>query len=142
MAGWFSDFSWVDSLLVTNLAIFLSGVSTFVLPFCTSYGSFVFVALMFGFFVAAYISLTSIVLVDLLGLDNLTSAFGLLVLYRGVSSMVGPPVAGAVFDATQSYDSSFFMAGGFLICASLISFAAQILQRRKTSSRRDHEQQK
>ena len=84
LAGWFSDFSWVDSLIVTNLAIFLSGVSVFVLPFCTSYGMFVFVALMFGFFVAAYISLTSIVLVDLLGLDNLTSAFGLLVLYRSV----------------------------------------------------------
>ncbi len=131
VAGWFSDFAWVDSLLVTNLAILLSGLSTIVLPFCSTYGTFVFVALMFGFFVAAYISLTSIVLVDLLGLDNLTSAFGLLVLYRGVSSMVGPPVAGAVYDATQSYDSSFFMAGGFLVLASLVSFAAQILQRRK-----------
>ena len=67
LAGWFSDFSWVNSLLVTNIAIFLSGVSVFVLPLCNSYGLFVFVALMFGFFVAAYISLTSIVLVDLLG---------------------------------------------------------------------------
>ena len=45
--------------------------------------AFVTIALLFGFFVAAYISLTSIILVDLLGLDNLTSAFGLLVLYRG-----------------------------------------------------------
>ena len=134
LAGWLSDFSWVDSLIVTNLAIFLSGVSVFVLPFCNSYGLFVFVALMFGFFVAAYISLTSIVLVDLLGLDNLTSAFGLLVLYRGISSMVGPPVAGAVYDATKSYDISFYMAGGFLILASLISFAAQILQKKKQAS--------
>ena len=80
---------------------------------------------------AAYISLTSIVLVDLLGLDNLTSAFGLLVLYRGVSSMVGPPVAGAVYDATQSYDISFYMAGGFLVVASLISFGAQILHKKR-----------
>jgi MCP family monocarboxylic acid transporter-like MFS transporter 14 len=130
-AGWLSDFSWVDSLLVTNFAILFSGLSTIILPFCTNYASFVTIALLFGFCVAAYISLTSIVLVDLLGLDNLTSAFGLLVLFRGVSSMVGPPVAGAVFDATQSYDFSFFMAGGFLIAASLISFSAQILQRRK-----------
>jgi len=118
-------------LLVTNLAIFFSGVSTLVLPFCTSYGAFATIALLFGFFVAAYISLTSIVLVDLLGLDNLTSAFGLLVLFRGVSSMVGPPVAGAVYDATQSYDVSFYLAGGFLILASLVSFGAQILQTRR-----------
>merc|ERR1719447_1444707 len=119
---------------MTNTAIILSAITVAVLPFCNSYPVFVFVALMFGFFVAAYISLTSIVLVDLLGLDNLTSAFGLLVLYRGVSSMVGPPVAGAVYDATQSYDISFYMAGGFLILASLISFAAQILQKKKKVS--------
>ena len=137
VAGWFSDFTWVDSLLVTNLAILFSGVSTLVLPLCTSYGAFVTIALLFGFFVAAYISLTSIILVDLLGLDNLTSAFGLLVLYRGVSSMVGPPVAGAVYDATKSYDISFYMAGGFLVVASLISFAAQALQRKKQNKAKE-----
>ena len=48
--------------------------------------------------------------------------------------MVWPPVAGAVYDATQSYDISFYMAGGFLILASLISFAAQILQKKKKVS--------
>ena len=45
--------------------------------------------------------------------------------------MIGPPVAGAVYDATETYDVPFFMAGGFLILASLISFAAQFLQRRQ-----------
>ncbi|CAB4055969.1 unnamed protein product [Lepeophtheirus salmonis] len=53
LAGWFSDFEFVNSLVVTNIALFLT--------------------LLFGFFVAAYVSLTSIVLVDLMGLDNLTS---------------------------------------------------------------------
>ena len=66
---------------------------------------------------------------DLLGLDNLTSAFGLLTFFRGVTSIVGPPLAGFVFDATQSYDISFFMAGRSLFVASLISFGAQIVQR-------------
>ena len=36
----------------------------------------------------------SIVLVDLLGLDKLTSAFGLLTMFRGAASIVGPPIAG------------------------------------------------
>lgn len=137
MVGWFSDFPWVNSLFVTNMAILLSGVSVLCMPFCTTYTSFIVVALLFGLFVAAYISLTSIVLVDLLGLDNLTSAFGLLVLFRGVASMVGPPVAGSVYDATQNYDAAFFMAGGFLVISSLISFGAElklICQNRKTDS--------
>jgi len=109
-AGWFSDFAWVNPLFVTNVAIFLSGICTMAMPLCPDYYTFVAVALAFGLFVAAYISLTSIVLVELLGLDNLTSAFGILILVRGVFCMVGSPVAGSVFDQTQRYDISFYMS--------------------------------
>lgn len=41
------------------------------------------------FFLAGYMSLTSIILVDLLGLDQLTNAFGLLILFRGAAAVVG-----------------------------------------------------
>ena len=76
-------------------------------------------------------------------MDNLTSAFGLLCMYRGFSSIIGTPVAGAVYDATQSYDVSFYMAGGFLILASLISFGAQLLKRKKQkSTKSDHDMKK
>ena len=58
-----------------------------------------------------------------------TSAFGLLVLFRGASSMLGTPVAGSVYDATQSYNFSFFISGGFLIAAAVVSEMADILYR-------------
>jgi len=132
LSGWVSDFAWVNSLVVTNIAIILSALCVFVFPFCSSYASFVTVALLFGFFVAAYISLTSIVLVDLLGLDNLTSAFGLLTLFRGTSSMIGPPINGWIFEATSSYDFSFFVSGGFLMVAGLISCLVDVLKRRRS----------
>ena len=131
VAGCISDLSWINSLLVTNLALLFGGVSISILPFCTSYEAFVVITILFGFFAAAYISLTSIILVDLLGLDNLTSAFGLLSLFKGVSSVMGSPIAGAVFDATGNYDISFYMAGSFLVGASLVSFSAQALQMKK-----------
>ena len=73
-------------------------------------------------------------------MDNLTSAFGLLCLYRGLSSIIGTPLAGSVYDATQSYDVSFYMAGGFLILASLFSIGAQLLQKKKQkSAKMDHD---
>jgi hypothetical protein len=43
---------------------------------------------------ATWISLTSIILCDLLGLQNLTNAFGLLTMTRGFASIAGPPIAG------------------------------------------------
>ena len=69
-------------------------------------------------------------LVDLLGLENLTSAFGMLSLFRGVTTFMGPPLAGAIFDATENYDISFYVAGGSFVLASLISFGAQLMHRK------------
>ena len=48
----------------------------------------------FGITSGAYVGLTSVVLVDLLGLDNLTNAFGLLLLFQGIASVIGPPFIG------------------------------------------------
>ena len=45
-----------------------------------------------------------IVLVDLLGIDSLTSTFGLLVLFRGIASILGPPLGGLVYELTNRED--------------------------------------
>ena len=50
----------------------------------------------FGITSGAYVGLTSVVLVDLLGLDNLTNAFGLLLLFQGIASVIGPPFIGKI----------------------------------------------
>lgn len=56
---------------------------------------YISIMLYYTFFIsAAYISLTAIVLVDYMGLPNLTNAFGLIILFRGLSSMAGSPLAG------------------------------------------------
>jgi len=78
---------------------------------------------------AGYISLTSIILVDLLGLDKLTNAFGLLILFRGAAAIVGSPLAGIVYDATQSYSIPFFMAGFFFLMSTVTSFMAPAMKR-------------
>ena len=46
------------------------------------------------YFIGVYVGLTSIVLVDLLGLDKLTNSFGLLLMFQGVATLIGPPIAG------------------------------------------------
>ena len=131
LSGWISDFYWVDSLFVVNGSLILSSICVFVFPFITSYTGFIILGILFGLFIAAYIALTSIVLVDICGIENLTSAFGLLTVFRGAASIVGPPLAGAVFEATQSYSVSFYLAGSFLMVAAVFSILADILRRRE-----------
>jgi len=134
VSGWLSDFAFVDSLFVVNCSLVLSAICVFLFPFVNSYAMLLTVGALFGLAIAAYISLTSIVLVDLLGLDKLTSAFGLLTMFRGAASIVGPPIAGAVFEATQSLNISFFLAGSFLLAAGFASMLADVVRRCQTSN--------
>ncbi|XP_063534459.1 monocarboxylate transporter 12 isoform X6 [Cydia strobilella] len=128
--GWVADFPWMDSLLLNNVCLVIATISVAATPFCASYGSYVAVAIFFGIAISGYISLTSIILVDLLGLDKLTNAFGLLILFRGAAAIVGSPLAGAVYDATRNYDASFYMAAAFFLAATLTSFAAPLFRRK------------
>ncbi|XP_064470624.1 uncharacterized protein LOC135385315 isoform X2 [Ornithodoros turicata] len=120
--GWLSDFPQVNCLLLNNLSLCLSGVAVVALPFCHSYAAIVTTCIIFGLIVAAYILLTSIILVELFGLDNLTNSFGLLSLCRGAACMVGPPLAGSIFDRTGSYDVPFFFSGSLMIVSGIMSF--------------------
>lgn len=62
-------------------------------------------------FVGTYVSLTSVVLVDLLGLEKLTNAFGLILLFQGVASILGPLIVGMSYDLSNGYDIGFFIVG-------------------------------
>lgn len=45
-------------------------------------------------FLACFAALRSIITIELLGLDRLTDAFGLLLLIQGIATMTGAPTAG------------------------------------------------
>ncbi len=46
------------------------------------------------FLSAAFVSLRSIIMVDLLGLAQLTNAFGMVTMCQGLSGFIGAPIAG------------------------------------------------
>ncbi|XP_023029539.1 monocarboxylate transporter 5 isoform X2 [Leptinotarsa decemlineata] len=127
--GYFADFPQVNALFVNNICLIISTISVTLTPLCNTYELYVVIAIFFGIAVSGYISLTSIILVDLLGLDKLTNAFGLLILFRGAAAILGSPIAGALIDATGSYDVAFYVAGGLFAISAVTSFMAPLLKR-------------
>ncbi|XP_050297027.1 monocarboxylate transporter 3 isoform X2 [Anthonomus grandis grandis] len=127
--GYFADFPQVNALLVNNICLVISTVAVAATPLCHTYAAYVTMAVAFGIAVSGYISLTSIILVDLLGLDKLTNAFGLLILFRGAAAIIGSPMAGAIYDSTKSYDVSFYVAGGLFAVSAFTSFLAPYMKR-------------
>ncbi|ROT67440.1 putative monocarboxylate transporter 5 [Penaeus vannamei] len=101
---------------------FCTSIGFNALIFSLCYASQIFYAIVFGSMSGAYVGLTSVVLVDLLGMERLTNAFGLLLMFQGIASVLGPPMCGALFDLTGSYDYSFLLAGSMIAVSGLMLF--------------------
>ena len=52
-------------------------------------------------------------------------------LLQGIGSIIGAPMVGAIYVAVGSFDIGFYIAGAIFVAASLCSFAAQAIHRRK-----------
>uniref|UniRef100_A0A915DW67 Major facilitator superfamily (MFS) profile domain-containing protein n=1 Tax=Ditylenchus dipsaci TaxID=166011 RepID=A0A915DW67_9BILA len=131
--GWVADRQWVTALAINNWSLVFCGVLTCICPMLPNYFWLCIYSILFGFAVSAYICLTSIVLSDLLGVERLTNSFGLLVVSRGVASLLGTPLAGIVYDATNSYDASFYFAGTLIVLAGLVSCIIPIVHKHERS---------
>lgn len=133
--GYISDKPWVNRLLAYNLCLTISGISTAMAMACWEFWGLALYATAFGFTIGAYVGLTSVVLVDLLGLEKLTNAFGLLLLFQGIASLAGPPFAGWLYDELGSYAPGFYVAGGAISLSGLILFLIPLIERRYNRTR-------
>ena len=89
VTGALADLPGVNALVVTSVALGLGGVSCIIMVSMESYFAFVLVSVMFGVSLAAWCAVTAPSLVDILGLDLLTYAFGTLTFVRGVAALIG-----------------------------------------------------
>ena len=127
---WISDIPWINSLWSCVAALLLTGVILIATPFCQGYWMFITVSCLFGFFSAA-LQMNPVIMVDLLGVENLSLALGYVMIFRGIGILSGPPTAGAVYDSSKSYNIPFYLAGGFIILSSLVLSIAAIFQKPK-----------
>jgi MFS family permease len=70
---------------------------------------------------ACFAALRSIICVELLGIEKLTNAYGMLMLFMGVAALLGPPFAAALKNLTNSFDASFVVMGAIMLVSGLLS---------------------
>uniref|UniRef100_A0A0R3RVJ9 MFS domain-containing protein n=1 Tax=Elaeophora elaphi TaxID=1147741 RepID=A0A0R3RVJ9_9BILA len=115
---------------VSSLSI--CGLLTAGVLFCHGYITLTMYSGLFGLTLSSYVCLTSVLLVDLIGIEKLTNAFGLILLFQGIGTVIGPPIAGQLADLTGSYNMSFVFCGtALLISGLMLAFVPQI-QRKQT----------
>lgn len=120
LAGWIADRPWANVVFLNNASLVLAGVWTIFWPFCNNIAYLSLVSVGFGLCTAAFLALRSIVVVELFGLHRLTSTFGLLILFQGVASVIGSPLAGLVVDSVGSVAAVYYIAGACLTVAGIL----------------------
>ncbi|XP_046387669.1 monocarboxylate transporter 10 [Ischnura elegans] len=118
-----------NALLLNNAAVTVAGISTLAAPISSTMGYQFFYSSIFGLSIACFASLRSIIVVDLLGLDKLTNAFGLLLLFQGLAATVGSPIAGSFKEFTGSYDASFYLSGSLILISGVMCYPLAYVNR-------------
>ncbi|XP_021193834.3 uncharacterized protein LOC110378771 [Helicoverpa armigera] len=128
LLGWVGDFQCVNASIVYAGCMVVCGLVTLLMPLLRSYAALGAASGAFGAAIAANYSLTSIILVEQITLEKFTNAYGLLLLIQGVANLIGPPLAGWVYDVTGSYDLSFYLAGVFIGVSGLVLFVTPLIR--------------
>ncbi|XP_067662790.1 monocarboxylate transporter 12-like [Haliotis asinina] len=120
--------------------LFVIAVASFVCPALYTFWQFCVISGVYGAMTGAYVSQKGVVIVDILGIDKLSSSFGILLGFQGIGALIGPPLSGMMKDVFGDYSEAFYFGGGMTVLAGIVMVISNILlvvQRRKHSSSLD-----
>ncbi len=93
--GFLANYSSINELILYDIGAILCGLASSLIPFVVhSYIALMMAILLFGLSISANYALTSVILANMCGLELLTSAYGLILLGQGLSSLFGPVIGG------------------------------------------------
>jgi len=129
-AGWLADQPWLPPLLLITSVIWAAVPPLLLFAFTSNPALFQVLAVLFGLFTGMWVSAVPAALVNLLGVDLLAQAFGLLTLVRGLAALTGPPLAGVLVDLTHSPSTALLVAATGMAASGIFYSAVVVLNRR------------
>jgi len=120
LVGWLSDQPWMSSITLYAMCMCVCGVVTAIIPFVKTNSTVLILSAFYGFFISANYSLTSPILVDIVSIEQFSSAYGFLLACQGIGNLVGPPFAGWLYDYSQQWYLTFGLAGVFIAISGVM----------------------
>ncbi|XP_071374276.1 monocarboxylate transporter 5 [Centroberyx affinis] len=128
-SGWVTDRNLFHKYHYHKAYLILCGLVNLLSPMATSYILLMVYAIFFAIFCGGYMALLLPVLVDLVGSEKLNNSMGFSMFFVGLGCLTGPPLAGFLYDYTQTYDCSFYLAGVCYLLSSVSLFMEPLAQR-------------
>ncbi|KAM3592679.1 uncharacterized protein V6R79_023409 [Siganus canaliculatus] len=120
--GWLTDRRWLKPhrLACYVVSVALEGLCSLSAPLLTSFPLLVPFAVLYGYFDGAYVALIPVVTSDLVGIQYLSSALGVVYFLHAIPYLVSPPIGGWLVDVTGSYTATFLLSGAALLMSSAV----------------------
>uniref|UniRef100_H2Z7X0 Major facilitator superfamily (MFS) profile domain-containing protein n=1 Tax=Ciona savignyi TaxID=51511 RepID=H2Z7X0_CIOSA len=120
-SGAFADKQYIKRIHLHKIYIAVMAIATFTSLLCNSFVTMSIYCVIFGCGSGSWQGNILPLTVDTLGVRTLRSAYGFCLFFSGVcGQLIGPPIAGMMFDATQSYTYSFILAASCFVIASSV----------------------
>ncbi|TRY55511.1 hypothetical protein DNTS_014028 [Danionella cerebrum] len=120
-SGWTSDLGKIRLPHLLVLWSGLLGLSLMLIPAAVVYPGLLVVGIIYGFCAGAMAPLAFAVVPQIVGIERVLGALGLLQLIESTGGLLGAPLSGWLKDYTGSYTVSFIAAGSFLVIGVLIT---------------------
>nr|CAH7749230.1 unnamed protein product [Callosobruchus chinensis] len=119
LLGWAGDR--INVAKTYAVCLILCGVSVGAILFFTFHYVLLLVSSgFFGIFFASCLTLTPSLLAELVPMDDFTMGYGLVLLCQGIGNLTGPPLAGLLYDMTESWNQSFYQAAFWIIISGVL----------------------
>lgn len=135
-SGWLADRNLFHKYHYHKAYLILCGLVNLLSPLADSYMLLMVYAIFFAIFCGGYMALLLPVLVDLVGQEKLNNSMGFSMFFVGLGCLTGPPLAGFLYDYTQTYDCSFYLAGVCYLLSSISLFLEPLARRSQVRKKR------
>ncbi|XP_051627640.1 monocarboxylate transporter 5 isoform X2 [Manacus candei] len=119
LSGWVADQNWTKKYHFHVTYLVLSGLTNLLGPLATTFPLLLAYTVAFSVSCGGFMALVLPVLVDLVGVEKLHSYLGFAAFFAGIAAIGGPPLAGWLYDYTQTYACSFLLAGACALLSPL-----------------------
>nr|XP_031536173.1 monocarboxylate transporter 5 isoform X1 [Vicugna pacos] len=133
ISGWVADQNWIKKYHYHKSYLILCGITNLLAPSATTFPLLMTYTIFFAIFSGGYLALILPVLVDLSGNSTVHRFLGLASFFAGMAVLSGPPLAGWLYDYTQTYTGSFYFSGTCYLLSSVSFFFVPLAERWKKS---------
>lgn len=120
VSGMLSSFYRINTLLTSYVSLSVTSVVLLLSSTCYNvYWQFC-CAIVYGISLGLAIALRPLIIVEMVGLKNLTSCFGINLVFQGIACLLGIPFSGYLKTLTNSYDPPFYFSGCFTLLSALL----------------------